>query len=143
MGVCGEQSHLTCCIATIRAASIGLDKLTNSKAIRGFFGRDGDVLAHQCFPSRLGDGAGFEKRLDPVPAIFSADAGVFESTPGSLGSSVMPLFTTRPALESLAIAIASSSESYAMTLSTRPKIGIVTSGVFTAYYLPHGRTRIQ
>ena len=34
----------------------------------------------------------------------------------------MPLFTTRPALESLAIAIASSSESYATTLSTRPKI---------------------
>src|ERR1700690_301138 len=63
MGVCGEQSHLTCCIATIRAASIGLDKLTNSKAIRGSFGRDGDVLAHRCFPSRLEDGAGFEKRL--------------------------------------------------------------------------------
>ena len=34
----------------------------------------------------------------------------------------MPLFTTRPALESLAIAIASSSKSYAITLSTRPKI---------------------
>src|ERR1700722_1045827 len=34
--------------------------------------------------SGLEDGAGFEKRLEPVPAIFSAYAGVFESTPGRL-----------------------------------------------------------
>ena len=32
----------------------------------------------------LEDGPGFEKRLDPVPAIFAADAGVFESAPGRL-----------------------------------------------------------
>src|ERR1700722_2384598 len=49
MGVRGEQRHLTSRIATIRAASIGLDELTNSKAVRGFLWGDSDVLAHQCF----------------------------------------------------------------------------------------------
>jgi hypothetical protein len=32
----------------------------------------------------LKDGAGFEKRLDPVSAIFTAPSGVFESSPGGL-----------------------------------------------------------
>ena len=36
------------------------------------------------FFSDLEDGAGFQKRLDPIPAVFSADAGVFESTPRRL-----------------------------------------------------------
>ena len=78
LGVRDEQSHLPCCIATIRAASIGLDKLTNSKAIRGFFGRDGDVLAHQCFPSRLGDVRGsrnasipYQRYSRPTPEYFN------------------------------------------------------------------------
>jgi len=44
--------------------------------------------SHRClliaFLSGLEDGAGFEERLDPVPATFPADAGVFEATPGRL-----------------------------------------------------------
>src|ERR1700738_987568 len=32
----------------------------------------------------LKDGPGFEKCLDPVPAIFAVDAGVFKTTPGRL-----------------------------------------------------------
>ena len=83
---------------------------------------------------RLKDGAGFEKRLDPVPAVFAADAGVFESAPGCLrivrhavdhdatgpylrGHAAGALDVGpedeawRPYLESLAIRIASSSES--------------------------------
>jgi hypothetical protein len=36
------------------------------------------------FFSDLKDGAGFEKRLDPRLAVFSADAGVFEWTPRRL-----------------------------------------------------------
>src|ERR1700674_3956422 len=35
-------------------------------------------------PLRLKNGAGFEKRLDPVSAIFTANPGVFESSPGGL-----------------------------------------------------------
>ena len=36
------------------------------------------------FSSRSQDGATFEKRLDSIPAILSADAGILESAPGRL-----------------------------------------------------------
>ena len=68
MGVRGEQSHLTFRIATIGAVSVGLDELPNSKAIRGFLGEMAMCLLISRFSSGLEDGAGFEKRLDPVRA---------------------------------------------------------------------------
>ena len=42
------------------------------------------MLAHESVSLRLKYSAGFEKRLDPVFAIFAAEAGVFESAPGCL-----------------------------------------------------------
>src|SRR4029077_9990033 len=42
------------------------------------------MLAHE-ISSGLENGASFEKRFDPVPAVFAADTGVLESTPGRLG----------------------------------------------------------
>ena len=84
VGVFGKESHLTFRIATIGAVCVSLDELADGEAIRGFFGGDGDVFAHERASLGLKNGAGFEKRLDPVPAIFAADAGVFESAPGRL-----------------------------------------------------------
>ena len=63
---------------------VGLDELSDSEAVRGFAGRDCQVLAHESASLRLKYGAGFEKRLDPVLAIFTAEAGVFKSAPGCL-----------------------------------------------------------
>ena len=45
VGVCGEERHLTLCIATVGAMRVGLDQLPDREAIRCFTGRDGDVLA--------------------------------------------------------------------------------------------------
>ena len=50
MGVGGEQRHLAFRIATIGAAGVGLDELTDGEAIRGFRRRDCDVFAQ---PSSL------------------------------------------------------------------------------------------
>src|SRR5216684_8166048 len=84
MGVCREERHLTFRIAAIGAVCVLLDELPNGKAIRSFVGREGHVLAHERASSGLKDGPGFEKRLDPVSAIFTADPRVFESSPGRL-----------------------------------------------------------
>jgi hypothetical protein len=54
-----------------------LDELSDGEAVRGFFGEDGDVPAHESASLGLKNGTGFEKRVDPVPAIFAADARVF------------------------------------------------------------------
>jgi hypothetical protein len=75
---------LTVCIATIGAMRVGLNKFSDRETIRGFAGRDGQVLAHESASLRLKYGAGFEKRLSPVSGIFTADAGVFKSSPGCL-----------------------------------------------------------
>jgi hypothetical protein len=50
MGVGGERRHLAFRIATISAAGVGLDELTDGEAIRGFLRRDCDVFAQ---PSSL------------------------------------------------------------------------------------------
>jgi hypothetical protein len=47
VGVFSKERHLTLRIATIGAVCVGLDELSDGKAIRGFFGGDGDVLAHE------------------------------------------------------------------------------------------------
>jgi hypothetical protein len=60
VSVCGKESHLTCRIATIGAVCVGLDKLTDSEAIRGFCGRDGNVFAHELVSLRLKHGSCFE-----------------------------------------------------------------------------------
>src|ERR1700740_110324 len=83
MGVRGEESHLTLRVATIGAVRVGLDEFADREAIGGFRGRDCDVLAHE-LSLGLEDGAGFAKRLRPVPAVSAPDAGVFESAPGRL-----------------------------------------------------------
>ena len=84
MGVRREESHLAFCIATIGAVCVGLDEFPNGKAVRGFAGGEGDVLAHDRSSLRLENGAWFEKCLDPVSAVFAADTGVFESAPRRL-----------------------------------------------------------
>ena len=62
------------------------------------------------FPHASGMSPGFEKPASiPYRRCSSADAGVFESTPGSLGSSVAAVVHPPVALESLEIAIASCS----------------------------------
>src|SRR4029077_13361992 len=68
-----EERHLAFRIATIGAVRVGFDELSNSEAVRRLAGRDGDVLAHESASLRLKYGAGFEKRLDPVSAIFTAE----------------------------------------------------------------------
>ena len=84
MRVCGKERHLTLCVATIGAERMGLDEFADCETVRGFTGRDCQVLTHESASLRLEYGAGFEKRLDPVLAIFTAEAGVFESAPGCL-----------------------------------------------------------
>ena len=84
MRIFGEQSHLTLRVAPIRAVWIRLDELSDGEAIGGLGRGNGDVRAHERAALRLENGAGFEKRLDPVSAIFTADPGVFESSPGCL-----------------------------------------------------------
>ena len=72
---------------------VGLDEFPDGEAIRGFSWGDRNVLAHEsspcsiCLDAQLGlleNGSGFEVRLDPVLAILSASAGIFESSPGGL-----------------------------------------------------------
>src|ERR1700722_17768482 len=42
------------------------------------------MFAHELVSLGLKDGSGFEKRFHPVPAIFAANAGVFNPAPGRL-----------------------------------------------------------
>ena len=84
MGVWREESHLASCIAAIGAVCVRLDEFPNGKAVRGFAGGDGHVLAHERASLRLENGAGFEKCLNPVSAIFAAHTGIFESSPRGL-----------------------------------------------------------
>jgi hypothetical protein len=46
MRICREERHLTLCVAPISAMCIGLNEFADSEAIRGFFGRDRNVFAH-------------------------------------------------------------------------------------------------
>jgi hypothetical protein len=82
--VLGKECHLTFRIATIGAVRVGLDELSNSEAVRGLAGGDGQVLANESASLRLKYGPGFEKRLDPVLAVFTAEAGILKSAPGCL-----------------------------------------------------------
>ena len=50
VGVSGKESHLSLRVATIGAMGVSLDEFPDRKAIRGFCGRDGDVLAHESSP---------------------------------------------------------------------------------------------
>ena len=93
MRICGEKRHLTSCIAPVGTMRVGLDEFPDGEAIRGFSWGDRNVLAHEsspcsiCLDAQLGlleNGSGFEVRLDPVLAILSASAGIFESSPGGL-----------------------------------------------------------
>src|SRR4029077_13011914 len=84
MGICREERHLAFRVATVRAMCVGLDEFSDGEPIRGFFRGDGDLFSHRRTSSGLKNGTGFKKRLDPVPAIFTANAGVFESSPGRL-----------------------------------------------------------
>jgi hypothetical protein len=63
-------------IPAIGAVGVVFDEFPNGEAIRGFAGRDGHVLAHECASLGLEDGPGFEKRLDPVSPIFTATPSV-------------------------------------------------------------------
>ena len=45
-----EERHLAFRIAPIGAVRVGLDEFSDREAIRGFAGRDGDVLAHERSP---------------------------------------------------------------------------------------------
>jgi len=42
------------------------------------------VFAHELVSLGLKHGSGFEKSFDPVSAVFTADARVFETSPGRL-----------------------------------------------------------
>src|ERR1700677_5142019 len=47
MGVWGKESHLPLRITAVGAVCVGLDEFPDGKPVRGFFGRDGDVPAHE------------------------------------------------------------------------------------------------
>src|SRR3984957_9855434 len=47
MGVCGKESHLALRVTAVGAMCVGLDEFPDGETVRGFFGRDGDVLAHE------------------------------------------------------------------------------------------------
>jgi hypothetical protein len=84
MAVWGKERHLAFRIATIGAMRVGLNEFMDRETVRTFAGRDCQVLSDESASLRLKYGAGFKKRLDPVLAIFTAEAGVFESAPGCL-----------------------------------------------------------
>jgi hypothetical protein len=84
VGVRREEGHLTFNIPTVGAMRVGVDELPGCEPMRCFLGRNSYVFAHSMFLSGLQDGAGFDERLDAVPAIFPANARVFESTPRRL-----------------------------------------------------------
>src|SRR6266853_5159818 len=93
MCVFGEESHLTFCIATIRAVRVGLHQLPNGETVRRFVRRDGDVLAHRY--SRIARGS----RNASIPyRPYSRPMPEYLNPPqGACGSSVILLITTRPA----------------------------------------------
>src|ERR1700719_2851993 len=63
---------------------VGLHEFSDRETVRGFAGGDGSVLAQESASLRLKYGAGFKKRLNPVLAVFTAEAGIFESAPRCL-----------------------------------------------------------
>ena len=73
MGVHGKERHLAFRIPAIGAVGVGFDEFPDRETIRRFTGREGHVLAHERASLGLEDGPGFEKRLDPVSAIFAAN----------------------------------------------------------------------
>src|SRR6266853_4454746 len=128
MGVGGEERHLTLRVAAIGAVCVCLDEFANRESVGGFGGRDG-VVFHD---SRMA----LVSRNASIPYLPHSRPTPENLNPphGACGSSVMLLMTTRPArnweatrrararsvpmtaacrpyLESLAIRIASSSES--------------------------------
>src|SRR5450432_1059545 len=140
--VFGKESHLTLRVATVGAVRVGLDKLPNREAVGSFLRRDSNVFAHGYASSMA-----FGSRNASIPYWpYSRPTPEYLNPPqGACGSSVMPLITTRPTrsceatrrarstlvpmtaawrpyLESFAMRMASSSDSYAMTLRTGPKI---------------------
>src|SRR5260221_5019672 len=46
MCVCGEESHLTFCIATIRTVRVSLHQLPNGETVGRFAGGEREVLSH-------------------------------------------------------------------------------------------------
>jgi hypothetical protein len=93
VSVGGKERYLTFRIATVCALRVGFDEFSDRQAICSFTGRDCDVFPHGCSPYPvalarqhllLEDGSWFEKRLDSVSAILTADAGIFESASWSL-----------------------------------------------------------
>src|ERR1700733_11724455 len=90
VSVFGKERHLTFRIAAIGTMRIGLNEFAYGESIGGFVGRDTDVLAHELVLSvavRLGllkDRLWLKEGLNPIFAIFAADAGVFESAPRCL-----------------------------------------------------------
>src|ERR1700733_7280136 len=76
--------HLAFRTTAVGAVGVGLDGLTDREPIGGIFGGNGGAFADALASTGLQDGAGLEKCLDSVPAVFSADAGMFESAPGGL-----------------------------------------------------------
>jgi len=107
MGIYGKERHLTFRIATIGAVRVGLDELSNSKAIPGLAGGDGSVLAHELLflsnsfrhrdsgHSRTARGS----RNASIPYLpNSRPTPEYLNPPqGASGSSSMPLIATRPA----------------------------------------------
>ena len=75
VGVCCKESHLTLRIATIGAMGVGLDEFPNREAIRGFVGRDADVLTHRKVSLGFEGGPGFERRLVDLDRQIRRTAG--------------------------------------------------------------------
>src|SRR6201981_2837428 len=126
-----KESPLTLRVATVGAVRVGLDKLPDREAVGSLLRRDSNVFAHGYASSMA-----FGSRNASIPYCpYSRPTPEYLNPPqGACGSSVMPLITTRPVrnweatrraretsvpmtaecrpyLESLAIAIASSSVS--------------------------------
>src|SRR3984957_2960356 len=47
MGVCSKERHLLLRITAVGAVCVGFDEFPDGEPVRGFFGREGDVLAHE------------------------------------------------------------------------------------------------
>src|SRR6478672_12659408 len=97
MGIRGEQRHLAFRIAAIGASGIGLDELSDGKAICGFLRRDGKMFTHSrsLQASRM---ARVSRNASIPYRPYSRPTPEYLNPPqGACGSSVMPLITTRPA----------------------------------------------
>src|ERR1700694_450724 len=107
MGVRGEESHFSFCIAAIGATCGVLDECPDREAIRGFFRGDASVFSHGLvsFGLKLPGKNGDYSRIARVSRNASIPKGPYSRpTPeylnppqGACGSSIMLLITTRPA----------------------------------------------